>query len=78
MPAGSAPTKTLPIVVVEDIRLLRDGISAMLRSAGLRVVASIRSGEDAVLQILQARPRIVRSCAWSASWANRIGRNTWP
>jgi DNA-binding NarL/FixJ family response regulator len=48
-----------PIALVEDIRLLRDGIVMMLRSEGFRVVAAIRSGEDAVRQILGAEPKLV-------------------
>jgi DNA-binding NarL/FixJ family response regulator len=52
-------TRTPALVLVEDIRLLRDGIAAMLRAQGLRVLATIRSGEDAVRQILSCHARLV-------------------
>jgi DNA-binding NarL/FixJ family response regulator len=55
----SSALLALPIALVEDIRLLRDGIVAMLRAEGLRVVAAIRNGEDAVRQILGAEARMV-------------------
>jgi DNA-binding NarL/FixJ family response regulator len=59
MPTIATALATLPIALVEDIRLLRDGIATMLRAEGLRVVAAIRSGEGAVRQILGAEPQIV-------------------
>jgi DNA-binding NarL/FixJ family response regulator len=59
MPTIATALAALPIALVEDIRLLRDGIVTMLRAEGLRVVAAIRSGEGAVRQILGAEPRIV-------------------
>jgi DNA-binding NarL/FixJ family response regulator len=52
-------TRTLGLVLVEDIRLLRDGIAAMLRAQGLRVLAAVRSGEDVVRQILSCHARLV-------------------
>jgi DNA-binding NarL/FixJ family response regulator len=52
-------TRALPLVLVEDIRLLRDGIAAMLRAEGLKVLAAVRSGEEAVRQILRLQPRVV-------------------
>jgi DNA-binding NarL/FixJ family response regulator len=52
-------TRALALVLVEDIRLLRDGISAMLRAEGLKVLAAVRSGEEAIRQILRCQPRLV-------------------
>jgi DNA-binding NarL/FixJ family response regulator len=52
-------TRTLGLVLVEDIRLLRDGIAAMLRAQGLKVLAAVRSGEDVVRQILNCNARLV-------------------
>lgn len=52
-------TGAIPLVLVEDIRLLRDGIAAMLRAQGLKVVAALRGGDEAVRQILRRRPRLV-------------------
>ncbi|MFI5232907.1 MAG: LuxR C-terminal-related transcriptional regulator [Gemmatimonadales bacterium] len=52
-------TRAIGLVLVEDIRLLRDGIAAMLRAQGLRVLAAVRSGEDVVRQILNCDARLV-------------------
>ena len=52
-------TRALGLVLVEDIRLLRDGIAAMLRGQGLRVLAAVRSGEDVVRQVLNSHARLV-------------------
>ena len=52
-------TRALGLVLVEDIRLLRDGIAAMLRGEGLRVLAAVRSGEDVVRQVLSSNARLV-------------------
>jgi len=52
-------TRTPALVLVEDIRVLRDGIAAMLRAQGLRVLGALRSGEDAIRQILNSHARLV-------------------
>ena len=52
-------TRAPALVLVEDIRLLRDGIATMLRAQGLRVLAAVRSGEDVVRQILTLHARLV-------------------
>jgi DNA-binding NarL/FixJ family response regulator len=39
--------------------MLRDGIAAMLRAQGLKVLAAVRSGEDVVRQILTCQARLV-------------------
>jgi DNA-binding NarL/FixJ family response regulator len=59
MAVANSVTGSLAVVLVEDIRLLRDSMAAMLRAEGLRVVAAIRSGEEAIRKILSLRPRIV-------------------
>jgi DNA-binding NarL/FixJ family response regulator len=59
MAALTGVIASIPILLVEDIRLLRDSMAAMLRAEGLRVVAAIRSGEDAIRRILSLEPRIV-------------------
>lgn len=51
--------RTPALVLVEDIRELRDGIAAMLRAQGLRVLAAMRSGEDIVRQVLNCHARLV-------------------
>ena len=52
-------TRTPALVLVEDIRELRDGIAAILRAQGLRVLAAMRSGEDIVRQVLNYHARLV-------------------
>lgn len=52
-------TRALPLILVEDIRLLRDSITTMLRAQGLKVIAAVRSGEEAIRQILRLQPRLV-------------------
>lgn len=59
MPAANGNIRALPVALVEDIRLLREGVASLLRAEGLRVVAALRSGEDAIPRVLRARPRIV-------------------
>jgi DNA-binding NarL/FixJ family response regulator len=52
-------TRTPALVLVEDIRVLRDGVAAMLRAQGLKVLAAVRSGEDVVRHVLTCRARLV-------------------
>jgi len=52
-------TRTPAVVLVEDIRVLRDGIATMLRAQGLKVLAAVRSGEDVVREVLTCHARLV-------------------
>jgi len=62
-----APTKSprrawprsLPVVLIEDNRLLRDGLSTLLSAQGLSVVATARSGQEAMRQVARVKPQLV-------------------
>lgn len=47
------------IVVVEDFRLLRDGMTALLRARGLEVVGSCDDREGAIREVRRTQPGIV-------------------
>ena len=53
MPSG--PT----VVLIENNRLLRDGIASMLGERGIRVVAAVQYGADAMRQMVRYRPQVV-------------------
>jgi DNA-binding NarL/FixJ family response regulator len=57
--SASNQAAAIPVVLVEDIRLLRDGISALLDAQGLKVVAEARTSEDALHQVRRIRPALV-------------------
>ena len=70
MPSRStkrAPTKSprrawprsLPVVLIDDNRLVRDGLSALLSAQGLSVVATARSGQEAMRQVARVKPQLV-------------------
>jgi DNA-binding NarL/FixJ family response regulator len=52
-------TRSVPVFLVEDNRLLRDGLSAMLSAQGLDVVASARSGQEAMREVARVKPQLV-------------------
>jgi YesN/AraC family two-component response regulator len=41
--------RSVPVFLIDDNRLLRDGLSAMLSARGLSVVATARSGEEVAI-----------------------------
>jgi DNA-binding NarL/FixJ family response regulator len=52
--------KKINIIVIEDNRLLRDGITSMINEqADLKVIATISDREDSIAKILSLRPDIV-------------------
>jgi len=55
----SALTRPVPVFLIEDNRLLRDGLSAMLSAQGLRVVATARSGQEALREVARVKPQLV-------------------
>src|SRR5512143_2398477 len=58
--AGAGPVPTaVPVFLVEDNRLLRDGLTAMLGAQGLEVVATARSGAEALRQVARRKPQVV-------------------
>jgi DNA-binding NarL/FixJ family response regulator len=50
---------TLPVVLIEDNRLLRDGLSTMLNAQGLKVVATARSGQEAMREVGRVKPQLI-------------------
>lgn len=58
-PSLKAMARSVPIFLIEDNRLLRDGLSAMLSSQGLSVVATARSGEEALREVARVKPQMV-------------------
>jgi DNA-binding NarL/FixJ family response regulator len=52
--------KKTRILIIEDNRLLRDGINAMINAeADMRVVATIGSGNNVLQKAIQAKPQII-------------------
>jgi DNA-binding NarL/FixJ family response regulator len=52
-------TRSVPVFLVEDNRLLRDGLTALLNAQGLSVVATARSGEEALREIARVQPQLI-------------------
>lgn len=52
-------TRSVPVFLIEDNRLLRDGLSAMLSAQGLSVVATARSGQEAMREVARVKPQLV-------------------
>ena len=50
---------SVPVFLIEDNRLLRDGLTAMLGAQGLEVVATARSGGEALRQVARLKPQLV-------------------
>jgi DNA-binding NarL/FixJ family response regulator len=51
--------RAVPIFLIEDNRLLREGLSAMLSAHGLSVAATARSGEEALREVARVKPELV-------------------
>ncbi|MEO8090124.1 MAG: response regulator transcription factor [Gemmatimonadales bacterium] len=51
--------RTVPVFLIEDNRLLRDGLSALLTANGLNVVATARSGKEALREVARVKPQLV-------------------
>jgi DNA-binding NarL/FixJ family response regulator len=55
----SGMTRSVPVFLIEDNRLLRDGLASMLNAHGLRVVATARSGQEALREVARVKPPLV-------------------
>jgi DNA-binding NarL/FixJ family response regulator len=54
------PNKKINILIIEDNRLLRDGITSMINEqSDLKVVATISKREDSISKIMKVRPDVV-------------------
>jgi len=49
----------IPVFLIEDNRLLRDGLTTMLGAQGLNVIATARSGGEALRQVARLKPQLV-------------------
>ena len=58
-PSPRTVTHSVPVFLIEDNRLLRDGLSAMLGAQGLNVVATARSGQEALREIARVEPQLI-------------------
>jgi DNA-binding NarL/FixJ family response regulator len=52
-------SRSLPVVLIDDNRLLRDGLSTLLSAQGLSVVATARSGHEALREVARVKPQLV-------------------
>jgi len=51
--------RSTPVCLIDDNRLLRDGLSAMLSARGLTVVATAHSGPEAMKEFGRVKPQLV-------------------
>jgi DNA-binding NarL/FixJ family response regulator len=58
-PATIEPTREVPVFLIEDNRLLRDGLSALLGAQGLNVVATARNGREAMQDVARLKPPLI-------------------
>jgi len=58
-PAPGGLLRQVPVFLIEDNRLLRDGLTSMLAARGLTIVASARSGQEALREVARLRPPLV-------------------
>jgi DNA-binding NarL/FixJ family response regulator len=58
-PDASERVDGVPVILIEDNRLLLDGLTTLLSAQGLKVVASARNGTDALRQVARLRPHLV-------------------
>jgi DNA-binding NarL/FixJ family response regulator len=49
----------VPLFLIDDNRLLRDGLSALLSAQGLSVVATARTGQEALREVGRMKPQLV-------------------
>ena len=64
----------VPVYLVEDNRLLREGTAAMLEASGHRVAGAARSCDEALRELGRARPRLVLLEAGLVDGFQTVGR----
>lgn len=53
-------TKNIKVLIVDDHKLIRDGIEAMLSNTeDIEVIGSVSSGEDSINEVRQNRPEVI-------------------
>lgn len=55
----SAAVGELPVILIEDNRLLLEGLMSVLSAQGLKVIATARTGSEALRQVARLRPHMV-------------------
>lgn len=58
-PRAANGSSSVPVFLIEDNRLLRDGLTLMLGAQGLKVIATARSGGEALKQVSRMKPQLV-------------------
>jgi DNA-binding NarL/FixJ family response regulator len=56
---AKGPARPVPVFLIEDNRLLRDGLASMLSAQGLSVVATARSGSEALREVARVKPKLI-------------------
>lgn len=56
---GGTRAKPVRVFLIEDNRLLRDGLTTMLNAQGLQVIATASSGAQALRQVARLKPELV-------------------
>ena len=57
-PLPRAKKAALPVVLIDDNRLLRDGLSSLRNAQGFSVVATARSGQEALREVARVKPQL--------------------
>jgi DNA-binding NarL/FixJ family response regulator len=57
--AAGPGVNTIPVFLIEDNRVLRDGLTAMLGAQGLNIIATARNGGEALEQVTRLKPQLV-------------------
>src|SRR5688572_9471690 len=58
--SASSPSSKIKVLIVDDHRLLRDGLAALLNQANdIEIVGSVRSGEEAISIFPSLKPDII-------------------
>ena len=58
-PVSSGRVDGVPVILIEDNRLLLDGLTRVLSAQGLKVVGTARNGSDALRQVARLRPQLL-------------------
>ncbi len=75
MSALQTERTALSLVLVEDIRVLRDGLADMLSHCGIRVAAAVRPTDDAPRTVARHRPdAVLVDAASTGSWGPTLVR----
>ena len=57
--SASRQIRPVPVFLIEDNRLLRDGLSTMLTAQGLKIVATAQSGREALRAVERLKPQLI-------------------